>query len=210
MSNTFELTMHKHKLHNVSHKQRTYSLLFKHEKKRKRDRNPLVALLLLFIFFSTSLSYGYWDGNINPVNSNNIIVGVGATLTIVEVIAPTLGDCLVPDGAFMGEDDVDHVDFSYNVTLNKAGQLSVTAQDILVDGIAIAYDLIIIDIYTTTHNTTPQNTLLTTLEVQPSEDYSTEVNVCVTMRMPNDETEYNYIYNKSISFTLVFEAQELA
>jgi|LGVF01.2.fsa_nt_gb hypothetical protein len=181
-------------------------------RKEESKKKGLIWLLLLILslLLTTTLSYSYWDGNINPINNNQINVGVGTSLQITETIRPIDGSYLVPDSVFMGPDDVTEIILGYDVTLNKQGRLSITASDILVDGQPDAYNLIVIDIYLEDPNEIASNSLLTTLtEQNVQNDFIEDVYVRVSLNMPADEAEYNYIRLANISFTLEFEALEL-
>lgn len=190
---------------------RYYFKSMKEEEKKKKKKGILLLILLLFFtFFNTTLSYNYWDGNINPINTNNLNIGVGTTLTVYENITPADGYTLVPQGVFMGEHDVDEMLFSYTVYLNKEGFLSVDLLEILIDSNPDIYNLIDFDIYTTEPNevsVTTLTTLLTTPNI--NEEYVTEVFIRVRLNMPENEEQYNYVKNAAISFSLQFEASEL-
>lgn len=171
-------------------------------------RKTLVAVLVLLLFFGTTTAYAYWDRTQVTTPENNITIGVGTTLEVTETIGGTGEENLVPYGTFRGENDVYEVMFFYNIELNKQGMVHILAKDILIDGTNEYSDLIIIDIYKTAPNAVPTSeyTLTPTLN---SDVYEDSVFVKVMLSMPQNETEYNAVAGKEISFTLEFSAQEL-
>ena len=192
----------------LSKKQYVDYYIEEQEDERRRRKFAWLFFLLFFMLFGTTLSFNYWDGNINPINSHELNIGFGATLEVYEVITPSTDERLVPENVFMGENDVVEIILSYTAILNKA--LSVDLSDILIDGQEDIYNLIKLDVYITTPNLISQPSLYHVLEEDETfEDYRVTVNVSIKLREPEDETQYNYVSNKSISFTLEFTAEEV-
>ena len=44
----------------------------KNKETKKKRKLILWLLLALFMIFNTGISYTYWDGNISPINSDNL------------------------------------------------------------------------------------------------------------------------------------------
>ncbi|MGD9901274.1 MAG: hypothetical protein AB7S44_01915 [Spirochaetales bacterium] len=181
------------------------------EKEKKRRKSGwLLILLLLFLFLNTTLSYTYWDGNINPININDFNIGVGTTLAVYESITPADGCTLVPKGVFMGETDVDELLFSYTANLNKAGVLTVELTDSYINEDTDIYNLLVFDIYFDEPNETNQITASTPLASENiNGDYAVTVFIKISLNMPENEEQYNFVKNASISFALKFTATEL-
>lgn len=184
---------------------------FKPRPKVKNESRKFAWLfaLLFFVFFGTTISYTYWDDNINPINNTELNIGVGATLTVTETIGPDSGQYLVPEGVFMGVGDVTEIIFGYTAVLNKIGSLNVIVKDILINGQADPYGLLVLDVYETAPNNVANLTLSKDLTVINQDgEYTADLYVRITLIEPADETQYNFVAGQPISFTLECAATE--
>lgn len=171
-------------------------------------RKTLVAVLILLLFFGTTTAYAYWDRTQVTTPENNITIGVGATLEVEQTLGGNGCKNLVPYGTFRGENDVYEMIFAYNIELNKQGIVNIVVKDILIDGMNDFSHLTIFDIYKTTPNAVPTSEYTLTL-TQNSGVYKGSVFIKVMLAMPANETEYDAVAGKQISFTLEFSAEEL-
>ena len=174
-------------------------------------RTTLVVLLVVLMFSSTAVAFAFWDRGFEQVDSDVINIGVGATLEVEQTVTPPPGKFLVPLGAFRGTNDVNEVVFTYTINLNKAGRVVVSANNVKIDNSATNNELVLIDMYTTTPNTTPVSTLtVDLLQVTPyCEFYEAQITVKVMLLMPLDEAQYLAVINKPITFVLEFSAEEI-
>lgn len=181
--------------------------------KRKKSKVFRLSFLLSFLFilfFGTSISFSYWDNNLNPINNYDINVGVGTNLIVETTVVPSANEQLVPEDVFMGTGDVTEVIIVYNTTINKIGAISVASSNLLVNNNEDIYNLVNLDIYTETPNDLPHNLLyvILTEDDLTAQGYSKTIYVRLTLNMPETETEYNFIKGAGISFNLYFEASE--
>ena len=162
-------------------------------KKNKRLITLLLPLLLLSGVSAVTGVYAYWN-LLEKTESAVVNVGEGLeTFVDAKVLAPE-GKELVPSGTITDRDlQVDKVELKYEVKLSKAVSaaldLTVVASEKKIGGDPTYANLvnIAIDAPTKLGGVAPQ-----------------EVTVTVTITEPANETVYNAIKNKAITFRLTF------
>ena len=168
----------------------------------KRNKNKiklLTASLMAFLSLGamTTTTYAYWN---MLVKTEDAVVNIGEGLeTIVDatVFAPE-GKELVPSGTITDNaTQVDEVELKYEVKLSKAVSaaldLEVVASQVEIGGDPTYANLvnIVIDAPAQLGGVAPQ-----------------EVTVTLTITEPANETEYNAIVNKAITFRLTFTVSQ--
>ena len=187
-----------------------YYFKSKDANEKRRNKFVLFLIFIMFMLLSTGVSYTYWDGNINPINSSELNIGVGTTLLVFKNISPDNGTTLVPEGVFMGETDVDEMLFSFIATINKAGVLNIIVKDVFINESLDIYNSLTFDIYFAEPNVINQTNSSIILDTKNvDKKYTTEVFVKVSLNMPENEEQYNFVKNASISFYLEFKATKI-
>lgn len=176
---------------------------------KKDFKIEFFIIAFLFLAFSSGVAYAYWDAVIRE-DDPIIDIGVGTVILVDETLQPNGDLKLVPYGAFKGPNDINEVLYSYAVTLNKEGQLTVTVKNILVNGLENPHGLVNVDIYLDEPNEIPQPSLNLLFEDDPNSVlFRATVLVRVTVSLPENEEQYVTIRNGTIEFTLEFKAEEL-
>ena len=152
----------------------------------------LVIALAVFFGGSTAAGFAWWD-RLEEDQVITIPVGEGVTLS-VNLDEQTTGN-LVPSGVVMKTGDVTEVEVEFTVTLDKTNlldalNLSVVADNVQIDGSSDYASLVNISI---SNPGTIQNSAV-------------EVVITVTLTEPANQTEYNAIAGKAITFDVTFLA----
>lgn len=159
-----------------------------------------VILVIVFLITAT-LTYAYWD-SLTGDEPGDIIIGEGVTLKVEGELFGDSGN-LVPEGSVLKDGDVEELVFNYTVKLDKeiTGTLNLDITYVvgLKEGTATEAEqgyldklvnLVIVPSSTTLGNTPIQ------------------VTVTVTLNEPGNQTEYDFIKEKELTFTLTFTASK--
>ena len=143
-------------------------------------------------------TYAYWN-TLQKVEDETVLVGVGLDAVVTANVSAQAGKQLVPAGRVVDAAvEVTAVVFTYDVKLSKAVSVAlpfeVVADNILIGGDATYAGLVNIAIV---H---PATLIDTTVQT---------VTVTVTLTEPADQTAYNAIVNKNITFDLTFTVSQL-
>lgn len=167
-------------------------------KKNKRLLTILLSLLLLSGVSAVTSTYAYWN-ILQYQEAHNIDLGQGVVLSVDVVASAPTGKTLVPTGQVINPaTQVDEIVLSYNVGLDQdassVGTLEATivASEIAIDAnevLGASYVNIVIS---------PDTFELSTTD--------TAVTVTITLDEPVDQTDYEAIAGKDITFTLTFTA----
>jgi hypothetical protein len=177
---------------------------------KKAFRLDLLVLAVFTMFFGTSIGFSYWDTTILDKTDLIIDIGVGTTIVVSQTVHPLEGTKLVPTGAFRDQGDVYEVVYTYTVSLNKEGQLTVTAKNVTVNGVPNPFRLVLIDIYVSEPNETPKSVLnVEFVENEELQQYQVTIMVAVSLKMPSSQEEYDALSGREIKFDLEFKAEEL-
>ncbi len=149
----------------------------------------LSFFVFLFIVIATTFTYHYWSNNLNSVANFGNLTQMSQTVDIVNLTTPT-GKTLVPVGAVLGINDVNKASYSYIVKTAQEGTISVQAKNITLNNNGNAYSA--------------QNILLFTYTTFKIDDTHQNVVLDFSIKMPENELQYNIIKNGSISLQLVF------
>lgn len=162
-------------------------------------KKRLLALVLVaIVLVGTGFAFSYWD-NLQVQQSETITVGEGTNLTVSAVATAPIGKVLVPAGTVMKENDVDSIELTYNVVLDKTA-LSALALDVTYDNVEVGGEttyanLVNISISPETTSVNDSNVLIT---------------VTITLDEPDNATEYEGVANAAITFDLTFTATQQA
>ena len=151
--------------------------------------------MILTLTAVVTSTYAYWN-SLQKTEDETLIVGEGIELVVDVNLEAPAGKVLVPAGLAYGINDVDSITITYDAILDAQATndmtLSVIATDIKIDGV---------DTYSSLVNV---NITLSTSDINSSS--SVLVTIVVTLTEPSNETEYDAIVNKPITFNLVFTA----
>ncbi|MFH5882609.1 hypothetical protein [Liberiplasma polymorphum] len=150
-----------------------------------------VLFLLVVLFSGSAFAFAWWD---NLETDETVTIGVGQGVTLnVTVGSQTTGN-LVPSGVVEKTGDVTEVVLTYNVVLSTATtdplNLTVEESNVLIDNLATYSSLVNIVI------SAPATI----------SDTSAVVTITVTLTLPANQTEYDAVANKDITFDLTFTA----
>ena len=161
----------------------------------KKLRIKVISSFLVVVFalvLTMGVTYAWWN-MLTSTQNEQVELGAGDEIIVTENTSGT--GKLIPDTQTPTGDEVTEVVFVYDVSVNEEAEeagvtnLAVVAENILIDGDGTYSYLVNIDV-------TPSSTTLTTT--------STQVTVTVTLQEPANETEYDAIVNKIITFDVVF------
>lgn len=159
-----------------------------------KKRFFVVLALVALLFGSSVFAYSYWD-NLQNDQQITVTAGQGVTLQVSAQATAPAGKVLVPSGVVMGPNDVNEIDLSYNVSLDKAAasalNLDVTSSNVQIGGSTTYASLVNITI-------TPASTTVN--------DSNVLVSIVITLTEPADVTAYNAIIGQDITFDLTFLA----
>lgn len=164
--------------------------------KKRTLKFGLVALLLLLMLGLTYTSFAYWD-ELTKEDELSVVIGEGKTLVVSNDKVVPAGKTLIPVGKIKGVNDIDSVELEYTVSLNAASitdlNLNVIASEILIGDSDLYSSLVNVDI------SNPGSIVA---------GKTATVLVTVTLNEPTNQTEYDAIINKTISFKLAFTAAQ--
>ena len=153
-------------------------------------RPLLVSFFVFFLMlFGTNYVYQNWlENDSNLEYSANL--AYSHTSQVVTLSAPS-GKRLVPNGAVLGLNDVNYVDYSFKVTVKEGSSLSVDVKNVLFVNDIETYEalgaLINFDI-----------------DIQSISATESVVNIRVSLNMPTNDDEYSVMKGSSVQFELVF------
>ncbi len=179
------------------------------KKYKKLYKKLLLLLLLLVMPISTGVSYAYWGNNLSPISSNLVNIDIGAELNINQEVPLNEGFSLVPQGAIMKTNDVNYVLTEYTALVDRQALLSVTVKSIYIGGQKDIYNLVVIDLFFDHENVQPKENIKRVLHQDLNQQFCSCVFAKVTLNMPENEAEYNFIKGQDISYTLQFKTKEL-
>lgn len=162
--------------------------------KTKSMKILIVVMLVAVSALVTGVTYAYWD-SLQTNDTIKLSVGEGAVISINLDSNTADGKTLVPVGAFIGENDVDSVSFTYTASLSKASaqaadfSVSVVEGSLKIGGIATHADLINVSI-----------------EVPETITNDAEFTITVTMNKPGSETVRDEVVNKEVTFDIFVKA----
>ena len=157
---------------------------------------PLIFGLVFLLLIITVTTYSYWDNLTKTDADKTITLGSGINLIVEKVEAsPPAGKKLIPQGAYIGVNDVDAIKLKYDVKLSKK-----TLSDLFLD----------VTVKNITIDDKPDYAYLVNVEIDKSQsninDETIFVNIKVTLNNPEDEVVYQAITGKIIKFELHFMA----
>lgn len=163
----------------------------------KKLRNKVIAAFVVMMFAlatTVGVTYAWWDMlQAERTETDVIDLGTGGTISIDATVNSGTGKTLVPSGVTMGPNDVTSITLTYTIGLDKQYTnplaLSATATNILIDGSATYASLVSIAI---SGDTTING------------DADATVELTITLGMPADQTAYNAVAGKAITFTVTF------
>lgn len=158
----------------------------------------MLPLLLLTLTTTVTVTYAWWN-KLTETKNETINLGEGVAVKVNAVAVVPAGKKLVPSGkAILSDNQVDAVELKYEVKLNRAVStalnLTVVASEVKIGGETTYADLVNISI----------SAPATLLDQTPQ-----EVVVTVRITEPANETEYDAIINKAITFTLTFTVAQV-
>lgn len=162
--------------------------------KTKSMKILIVVMLVAVSALVTGVTYAYWD-SLQTNDTIMLSVGEGAVISINLDSNTADGKTLVPVGAFIGENDVDSVSFTYTASLSKASaqaadfSVSVVEGSLKIGGIATHADLINVSI-----------------DVPETITDDAEFTITVTMNEPGSETVRDEVVNKVVTFDIFVKA----
>ena len=166
------------------------------------NKKKALGLLLPLVFITgtaaVASTYAYWNV-LQYQEDHNIALGQGVVLGVDVVASAPAGKTLVPVGQVINPaTQVDEIELIYNVGLDQdASSVGTLEATIIASEIAINGDEILGATYANV-DISPDNFILSTTD--------TEVVVTVTLDEPVDQTDYEAVAGKDITFKLTFTA----
>lgn len=169
-------------------------------------RNLVIGLLVTLLVAVTGATFAFWASGLNVTQASDdaisITVGTGDTVTsTVSTNDPTVTtDALVPTTITPGAGETNEIVITYNVTWAEVGSnngfdgtaydLEVSVNNLLVGGVADSYDLV---------NAVVGGATSVTLDGSAA-----VVTVTVTLDEPLNQTQYDAVAGKTITFNVSF------
>lgn len=145
--------------------------------------------VFLFLLLGTYFTYQNWlENDSNLVFSEN--VAYSHTSRVVTLSAPT-GKRLVPVGAVLGVNDVNEVNYTFNVDVKSGEEHDVFARNITFKNGNTIYENV-------------EDLLVFEYDIHRVSDTEALVTVSVSLRMPATEYELSVMKGSQVSFELLF------
>ncbi len=153
-----------------------------------------IITIALFLFGGSTLAFAWWD---SLETAETVEVGIGEGVTISVDLDEQTDGVLVPEGVVMKDDDITEAEIDFTVILDRTDlveelDLLVTIDNVEIDGDDTNAGLV---------GTSISNPGI--IQNDP-----VEVTITVTLDEPVDETQYDAVANKDITFDVTFEAQQ--
>jgi hypothetical protein len=148
----------------------------------------LIALVLMISV--TGLTFAYWD-KLSDSDDIDIALGESIVLSLEAGSNTADGKTLVPAGAMMGTNDTDNVVFNYTVNLSKTPAEAANLHVAVVPGsVKIGGS----DVYAS----------LVNIAINAPSTISTHADftVTVTLTEPEDQTAYDAVAGKNVTFEI--------
>ncbi len=155
---------------------------------------PLWVSFFVFfgVLFGTYLVYQNWlknDSNLQYVDN----IAFSHATKILKLSAPS-GKRLVPEGAVLGVNDIDHVEYTFSVDIEEGHILEVQASNVTFKNASESFYNI-------------DGMLLFNYEIEMTNNNEAIVTVTVSLKMPANEVEHAMIQGSSVSFQLFFNQE---
>lgn len=167
-----------------------------------KNKKKILGLLLPLVFITgasaVASTYAYWNV-LKYQEAHNIDLGQGVVLSVDVVASAPAEKTLVPTGKVINPaTQVDKIELYYNVGLaHDASSVGTLEATVVASEIAIDANEILGATYANV-DISPDNFILSTTD--------TEVVVTVTLDEPVDQTDYEAVAGKDITFKLTFTA----
>ena len=156
----------------------------------KRVVKFVFILFLLIIGFAFTLTSFNMFNDEKVVSANQLNLNNKEEIVLNQLVTNDSSKRLVPVGTILGVDDINEVVMEYEVLVNKNDvELIVQVDNVLIGNEDSYSHLINIEIS------------------QEHVDDKYLVKAIISLNMPANETEYNAIANKQITFSLVFSVR---
>jgi hypothetical protein len=183
--------------------------------KKLHHKVILVLVIAVLLYQSVQIVYALWGNNSTIISSNEVYLSDGASINVEKMV--NQHHVLVPKDSFMANYYNDEIYIYYTVYFNKTGNLRITIDPKSIkigDGNHDYNDLIVISISdkaTFNANISESYAIIPFDTYDETEElYSVEVMFKVHLSTPNDNLNYDLVYerikNQSISFEITFEA----
>lgn len=158
-------------------------------------KKVLALVLIVLALGGSTLAFAWWDNL--ETTQNNITVGVGEGVTISVDLEDQTAGTLVPSGVVMKTGDVTEVEVEFEVSLDQTNLLSALSLNVDVLNIEIDGDAT----YASLVNTSIDNP-------GSIQNDNVTVTITITLDMPDNQTEYDAVANKNITFDVTFTASQ--
>lgn len=179
-----------------------------------KKKKVFILILVLALINITVFTYVVWGGGSNDFTTE-IPLGERAIISVSPTLSPR--DKLVPLGSFTSNGEIDEYTFSYQVTFNKEGYLSIVINeaDIMIgDGNNRFDSLVVVQVFINENPYQMERNLELVIPFtnwnSELQKYVIEVSIRVFVKAPDLASDYLDAYQtlrgSSISFTATFEA----
>ncbi|MDY0278057.1 MAG: hypothetical protein RBQ97_08230 [Acholeplasma sp.] len=182
--------------------------------KKNKKYLGLMILVLLFVAASATTVYAFWGNVFEKKLDNTLTIGEGFEMTVSATTADHSGKVLVPSTVVQKNGDVTSLEFTYTVELTDIPQnnlkLQITTNNIKIGDDATHNSLVILTVLHSIDDEITWNNIMNNLPTFLDNDNLRKIKVKVIMELiePIDESQYNAIKGKNITFDIIFKAQE--
>ena len=158
-------------------------------------RQLFVSFFVFFLLlFGTHFVYQNWlenDSNLQLSDS----VAYSHSSKILKLSAPS-GKRLVPVGAVLGQNDVNHVVYTYSVDLEEGTTLEVLLTNVTMKNATDTFENV-------------EGMLLYEYDIEMINSLEAIVTITVSLKMPTNDLEQAMIQGSTVSFQLLFNQESV-
>lgn len=155
----------------------------------------VMSFFILLSTFITGFAYDQWTDQLEDEQFSNVIELSQKNFVVQNITSPS-NNTLVPDGVFMGSNDVTTIYYAYLVQTEENVDLNVSLDKAFFVKDGVEY----LDDY---------GLLVFNYNFEKYSSTETLVTVAINLNMPENKEQYDLVYQSQISFDLVFNQNEL-